>query len=146
LMSEVNYLETGDATLVAIKDRLVNIRSTLTNVLSTANNILLRLPSLIGGRFPVTDCLTELVKTQRIKVTNTPTPLPLHPLSGRRLLIIFNNSNATLYYGESDVSGGQGMPLLAGQPVSINIRETCKIYAVVSSADVAKNIRILEGK
>ena len=137
----------------SIVTHLTNIRSQLSTVKNyskltnaSLNKIRSDGISVKGSITAEADYLTERIKTQRIKVGTEPTPLSLHPLPGRKLLVLNNNSNATIYYGESDVSGGQGMILLAGQPVSIHARASCRFYAVVSSSDVAKNIRILEGK
>lgn len=51
----------------------------------------------------------------------------------RQLLIVYNNSNKTVYYGPTGVTTSTGVPLLKSQEVSIPIGDVA-IYLIAGSA------------
>lgn len=84
------------------------------------------------------------IQTQEIILTNANTAyaLPTSPQSGRRILIAYNNSGTTIYWGGSDVMVANGIPLLDGK--HIVIAASTGMYAVCGSA--GKTLRIAEVK
>ena len=75
-----------------------------------------------------------------LTLADTAYKLPSSPLSGRRTLIIYNNSDAIVYIGDSSVATTDGLPLNPDDSVAID--SVSDIYAVCGSA--GKTVRILE--
>lgn len=87
--------------------------------------------------------LSGTTKSRAVTVTTTPTPLPDEILAYRRSLVIFNNSNQTMYVGGSDVSSTNGMPVPANSySPAFDAGPRMVVYGVVSSSTA--NVRVLE--
>jgi hypothetical protein len=88
---------------------------------------------------PVTNvtlnALQGVVKTTDNTVGQTLTPLPQYgQLPDRRALMIYNNSTNTIYWGGSDVTVANGIPITAGSFASpLDAGYNLKIYAIAAS-------------
>lgn len=88
---------------------------------------------------PVTNvtlnALNGVVKTTDNTVGTTLTPLPQYgQLPDRRALMIYNNSSNTIYWGGSDVTVSNGIPISAGSFASpLDAGYNLKVYAVAAS-------------
>jgi len=84
------------------------------------------------------------IATQEITLTlaNTAYALPTSPQSGRQMLVIYNNSGSTIYWGGSNVTTANGVLILDGKHVVI--AASSGVYAVCGSA--GKTLRIAEIK
>jgi len=83
------------------------------------------------------------LRPSAVTVTSSPTPLPTNPLEYRRAIVIHNNGASTIYLGDSTVTIGNGLPLVAGEKIAFDIagNPNVVIYAIaVGGIDV----RILE--
>lgn len=83
------------------------------------------------------------IRPTSITVGATATPLPSNPLEYRRSLAIHNNSNNTIYLGDSSVTVATGFPLAAGEKIAFDIQNNPNVvlYAIAS---ISVNVRILE--
>ena len=86
--------------------------------------------------------LTKNPKSSNI-VLGSAVPLPASALSGRILLIIFNNSTDIIYIGGSDVSTSNGYPIYPHSSLSLTVEDTAVVYGV--SAGATSDVRLLEG-
>ena len=95
------------------------------------------LPQIIFSPFTI-------IATQEITLTepNIAYLLPSNPQSGRLMLVIYNNSGSTIYWGGSNVSTANGIPILDTKHVIIGA--SAGVYAVCGSA--GKTLRIGEVK
>lgn len=97
---------------------------------------------------PVTNvnvnALQGVMKTTDNTVGTTLVTLPNYgQLNNRRTLQIYNNSSNTIYYGGSDVSVSNGIPVLPSSfSASIDAGYNMKIYAVSSQAN--NDVRVVE--
>lgn len=91
------------------------------------------------------NALNGAIKTTAATVTSTPTPLPTYGvLANRRSLVIYNNDpTATIYYGGSEVSTSNGIPIpaLSYSPI-LDAGVSIIPYAVASTGSV--NVRVME--
>lgn len=55
-------------------------------------------------------------------------------LSGREILVIYNNSNSTIYYGPSGVTTSTGVPLQKNQFVSMPVGNGIGVFLIAGSA------------
>lgn len=49
-------------------------------------------------------------------------------LANRKTLVIYNKGNKDLYYGTTGVTNTTGMPVLAGDLVTLNVGENINVY------------------
>ena len=88
--------------------------------------------------------LGGVVKTTAIQLGSTITPMPGVPLANRRSLQIFNNGASTIYFGGSNVSSGNGIPVTAGAFSDIlDAGVNMTVYAI-SAAGTSNDCRLLE--
>ena len=87
--------------------------------------------------------VARYIRPSQITLTGTATLLPAVPLSKRRTLNIFNNSNDIIYIGDSTVTTANGFPLYPHAAMDISIEDSVNIYGV--SGGTSSDIRILEG-
>lgn len=87
--------------------------------------------------------LAGTTKSRAITVGTTPTPLPDEVLAYRRSLVVYNNSNQTLYVGGSDVSTTNGMivPATSYSP-AFDSGPKMIVYGIVATGTA--NVRTLE--
>ncbi len=64
------------------------------------------------------------------------------PLTGRRSVMIYNNSDVPIFFGGSGVTTTTGIPIPSGQAMPLDIGTIP--FFLVHGAAVAKNVRILE--
>ena len=91
------------------------------------------------------NALSGVIKTTSATVSTTPIGLPTYGvLSNRRSIVIYNNdSTTTLYYGGSEVSTSNGLPVPPNSYSTILDLGTSVVpYAVVASGSV--NVRVME--
>ena len=55
-------------------------------------------------------------------------------LSGRQEITIFNSSANTIYYGPTGVSTSTGIPIEAGETVSLQYGEFINVYLIAATA------------
>ena len=95
---------------------------------------------VIGGGFFQTTVLPSSVSVG----IGTAVPLPANPLSGRKTITIFNNSdNAVIYIGDIAVTTLTGLPLYPHSAFTVGIGSGVQIYAI--SDTIGADIRVLEG-
>jgi len=92
---------------------------------------------------PVGDWLIGSIRTSSVTVGTTPTLLPAVALVNRRLIILYNNSGATIYWGGSTVTIGNGIPLANSASVSLNLDASVGLYAIEATG--GRNVRVAEG-
>jgi len=95
------------------------------------------LPQIIFSPFTI-------IQTQEVTLTtqNIAYALPSNPLTDRLMLVIYNNSGSTIYWGGSNVTTSNGIPILDTKHVVIGA--SAGVYAVCGSA--GKTLRIAEVK
>ena len=93
---------------------------------------------LIHGVIMIAWVTTALTLTDANVAYKTPTS----ELSGRKLLILYNVSNVTVYVGDSSVTTVNGIAIVTGATLLIDAEKD--LYTVCGSA--GKIINILEGK
>jgi hypothetical protein len=85
------------------------------------------------------------IRTQNVVVGTSAIALPPDSFVNRRALVIHNLAgNNTVYIGASNVTIANGLPLVAGEKISIDIQghENVKVYAI---SDIgSQNVRIME--
>lgn len=88
--------------------------------------------------------LQGFVKTTATTVGTTPISMPGYgQLFNRRSLQIYNNSGNTIYYGGSDVTVNNGIPIAANSfSQSIDAGYNMIVYAVAAQA--GNNVRVIE--
>lgn len=86
--------------------------------------------------------LTKTVQNSAVIVGTAVTALPATAMPGRRVLIIVNNSSNTIFWGDSNVSTSNGVPLYSKQAIAIDVSETVVIYGISGSA--GNNVRVGE--
>ena len=101
-----------------------------------------------GSRNDVGDHLYGLIiqraiKQQAFTCQNTATPTPTIPLQDRKSLQIFNNSDNIIYYGASDVSVANGMPIYPHGAEMIQIEDGIDVYTISDLG--GEDIRLVEG-
>lgn len=80
--------------------------------------------------------------SQLTTVSNTPTRLPLRPLTYRRAISVYNASNAPLYVGfNSNVSASNGFPLASGQSLPLQVNGAIQVWGISASP---VDVRIIE--
>lgn len=91
----------------------------------------------------------DIINTEAVygALTVTTTPIEVRVgstrLENRKLVMIYNNSNVTLFFGfNSAVNSTNGMPLPANTSVTLAIGDNLPIFIVASSG--SRNIRIIE--
>jgi hypothetical protein len=86
--------------------------------------------------------LRGVPQSTAVTVTTDATLLPNNSLINRRSLIIFNNSNNTVYIGGADVTTANGMPI-ASESYSppIDASDQMQVYAIAGSSS---EVRVLE--
>ena len=94
---------------------------------------------------PVGDWLTKGIRQSVIGVGLTPMALPTVSMIDRRWISVYNNSDYTIYLGSASVTIGDGQPLEAGAPFSLNLDQNVSLYAVGEAALTMCDTRILEG-
>lgn len=78
-----------------------------------------------------------------VTVGVTPTPLPANPLEYRRALVLHNNGASTVYLGDSSVTTGNGLPLVAGEKIAFDIQNNPNVTVYAISAG-SVDVRVLE--
>ena len=79
---------------------------------------------------------------EAIVVGTVATALPSDPLSGRKVLVIVNESDNTIYLGVSGVTTANGLPLYSKQAISIDVSNAITIYGIAAGA--GNDIRVME--
>ena len=78
---------------------------------------------------------------------STPTVISSTPLSGRRTIVIFNESDTQIRVGTSAVTSAfganAGLPIPSGQSLSLDISDAITLYGI-HAAGVGKNVSFLE--
>ena len=87
--------------------------------------------------------LKNRVVSQSVSILNTATLIPITPISDRRGIIMYNNSDSIIYIGGIDVSTVNGYPVSPGDSFRIDVDDNVKIYGI--SAVSGKDLRLLEG-
>lgn len=83
------------------------------------------------------------VKTQDVTISGTyPTLIPPAPLASRKDFLVYNGSGETIYFGGSNVTIHNGMPLIDTGVIALQLGRS-EMYAVCTSATVS-GIRVLE--
>jgi len=88
------------------------------------------------------DMIQEGIRSSVVTVGVLATPIPAVALPGRINMLINNTSANITYYGAADVAVATGMPVDAGDKLSLNIAEGVTLYGI---AAIASDIRIMEG-
>lgn len=91
---------------------------------------------------PVGDWLIGYIMNTSVSIGTTPTLLPATAQTNRRLVIVYNNSGATVYLGGSDVTPGTGMPLANATSFSINLDEKALLYGIEATG--SREVRVME--
>jgi len=91
---------------------------------------------------PVGDWLTGAIRTTSVSVGTTPTALPATALPNRRLLIVYNNSGATIEIGDSTMIVGSGIPLANASSFEIDLDAGVTLYGIEAAG--ARNVRVFE--
>lgn len=87
--------------------------------------------------------LRGFAKSRTVTITTSITPLPEEVLSNRRSLVIYNNSDQTIYVGGSDVTTSNGLPVPAGTfSPAFDSGPRMIIYGIVASSTA--EVRTLE--
>lgn len=103
-------------------------------------------PQLIPN--PVTNisinALGGVINSTGTSILTTPTPIPGSPnLDNRRSIIVYNNSNRTVYLGGANVSVTNGLPIASGTySPPIEAGEGMTLYGIASTAGA--DVRALE--
>jgi hypothetical protein len=84
------------------------------------------------------------VTSSAVTVNNTAVVLPATSLTGRKSILILNNSTSNVYIGSSTVSTINGFLLYPHQSILLGIGDSIPIYAI-STAGANADLRILEG-
>ena len=93
----------------------------------------------------VTDGIKSEIKSFALTVGTTAIEViaPSEPIDNKKGVLIFNNSNRTMWWGDSSVTISSGIPLGRGE--NVNIRsEGVSIYIVSDQA--GQNLRAVEYK
>lgn len=92
------------------------------------------------------DIVQDSILQQVVNVGLAATPLPAASLAQRINLLLYNPVGGnTVYIGSATVTAAlatQGMPLLAGASLSLNVAQGVTVYGI---AAIAQDINILEG-
>lgn len=96
------------------------------------------------GDTQYSDVLNDVYKTGTLTVGTTAVELKVDAsaASKRETVIVYNDSNTTVYFGPSTVTTSNGQPLKKNQRMIMNISENLPIYFIAESAD--NTIRIQE--
>ncbi len=80
------------------------------------------------------------VSSRAVSVGTTPVQLIT---SGSRVVSIYNNGSDVVYLGGSNVDSTNGMPLKAGERLTIYVTDYARLYAVAGSP---QELRVMEAK
>lgn len=143
--------------LSGVTSAIQDLQKSLQKVESSTDTAILRKIQDILSEFtsrptlttpPVTNvtinALNGVVKTSDNSVGTTLTPLPQYgQLPDRRALMIYNNSANTIYWGGSDVTVTNGIPITAGSFASpVDAGYNLKVYAIAASS--GNDVRTVE--
>ena len=71
------------------------------------------------------------------------TKLPTTPLTLRKNVIVFNNSDNVIYLGDSTVTTAAGFPVYPRAWINIQIEDGIDLYGIAAGA--GNDVRLLEG-
>jgi len=94
---------------------------------------------LIAGQTPLSTILTTTVT---LTLINTPYLLPIVEQISRRTIIVYNISDTDIYIGDSTVTTVNGLLLVSGGSIAIDI--STGLYAVCSIAGKTVNVTELK--
>ena len=85
------------------------------------------------------------LRSRSVSIGTTAVALPPDSFINRRALVIHNlTGNNTIYIGASDVTTANGLPLVAGEKIAIDIQghQNVKVYAISDAG--GQDVRVLE--
>ena len=110
------------------------------------NDLIVR--ALLGGydvlyqRVRIENALSVGLSTLAMNVGIAPTLTPAVAYPLRRTMTIYNVAGETVYLGNSAVTIGNGMPIPAKSPYSLDVKASVSVYTVAGNTSP---IRVLEG-
>lgn len=82
------------------------------------------------------------IRSEAVTVTTSATTIATGPSDGESDVLIYNDSDATVYLGGSDVTSSNGLPVVSGASAGMVLRRTDNLYGITASG--SKAVRVLE--
>ena len=90
------------------------------------------------------DTVSNVYAIGLLSVGNTPVEIKVgaSALEGRQEILVYNDSNLVVYFGDATVTTSTGIPIEKGELVNLPFRDTLPVYLIASGG--SNTVRIQE--